>query len=70
MFVLVKQIARSYESEKTLNSDLIRQKDVVAITFDHSNIDYNLLRDNATYVFDTRNVMHRKGLSAENCEVL
>lgn len=43
-----------YDS-KNLTKDKIREKDIVIITTAHTNVDYNLIVDNARLVFDTKN---------------
>ncbi|MEO0139321.1 MAG: nucleotide sugar dehydrogenase [candidate division WOR-3 bacterium] len=37
--------------------------DIVVITTDHDNIDYNLIGEKAEIIVDTRNVMRRKGIN-------
>jgi UDP-N-acetyl-D-glucosamine dehydrogenase len=36
--------------------------DVVMITTDHDNVNYELIAENAEIIVDTRNVIRRKGL--------
>ncbi len=45
-----------------LTPDNIIQYDIVIITTNHSNIDYNLIRDRAKLVIDTRNALKLKGI--------
>jgi UDP-N-acetyl-D-glucosamine dehydrogenase len=44
------------ESLKELAPKVVSSYDLVAITTSHSNVDYQLVIDHATYVFDTKNV--------------
>ena len=42
-----------------LTAETIREADCVIIVTDHSNVDYELVRDNSKGVVDTRNVLGR-----------
>ena len=45
-----------YNSLGNLNSEVLKKFDAVIILTDHSNIDYKLIKDNASIIIDTRNV--------------
>jgi len=53
---IVKVDGNSELKSKKLTEKLLRNSDVVVITTDHSNIDYQFIVDNAKLVVDTRNV--------------
>ena len=53
---IVKVDGNSKLKSKKLTEKLLRNSDVVVITTDHSNIDYQFIVDNAKLVVDTRNV--------------
>lgn len=40
-----------------INEKVIKEVDLVVITTAHTTVDYNLIKQNAQYVFDTKNVM-------------
>ena len=40
-----------------IDSDIISKYDLIMITASHSNIDYNMINDNAKAIFDTKNAM-------------
>jgi UDP-N-acetyl-D-mannosaminuronate dehydrogenase len=45
----------SYMSSEPLTEEALRKKDVVLITTDHSNVDYQWVVDHSNLVIDTRN---------------
>jgi len=47
---------RKKTSLNDLNSDVIKKFDAVIILTDHSNVDYELIKNNANLILDTRNV--------------
>jgi UDP-N-acetyl-D-glucosamine dehydrogenase len=47
---------RKYRSLDDLNSEVLKKFDAVIILTDHSNLDYELIKNNATLIIDTRNV--------------
>ena len=47
---------KTNKSLKKLNSKIIKEFDAVIILTDHSNVDYKLIKDNASIIIDTRNV--------------
>ena len=47
---------RKHKSLDNLNSEVLRKFDAVIILTDHSNIDYELIKNNAALIIDTRNV--------------
>lgn len=50
---------------KKLTSSIVRKSDLVLILTDHSDVDYRLIADNATLIFDTRNAMEHAGIRGE-----
>ncbi len=54
-----------YRSSK-LTASQIKKHDLVLIVTDHGNVDYNLIRDNAAMIFDTRNVYSTKDMKNGN----
>lgn len=60
---------KKYKGEKELTKELIKAADLVMITTAHSNIDYNFVQQNATFIFDTKNVM-KKVANRDNIELL
>ena len=54
-----------------LTEQLIRESDAVVITTAHKkNIDYQMIVENARYIFDSKNVLKKMGISGENIEIL
>ncbi len=47
---------RKFTSVYNINSNILEKFDAVIILTDHSNIDYNLIKYNASIIIDTRNV--------------
>lgn len=47
---------RKYRSLDDLNSEVLKKFDAVIILTDHSNLDYELIKNNAALIIDTRNV--------------
>ena len=47
---------RKFTSVHNINSNILEKFDAVIILTDHSNIDYKLIKDNASLIIDTRNV--------------
>ena len=45
---------------KKLNQKMIKSYDCVIITTDHTNIDYKLIKKNAKFIVDTKNVFKQK----------
>lgn len=56
-FVTSFRLGKERVETHQLTADLISSADLVLITTDHSEIDYNLISQNAKVVFDTRNAM-------------
>ncbi|HIZ30879.1 MAG TPA: nucleotide sugar dehydrogenase [Candidatus Fournierella merdipullorum] len=52
-----------------LTPEVVRQADLVMVTCAHSNVDYNMVQQNASAVFDTKNVM-KNVENRDNIEVL
>ncbi|MGI6360274.1 MAG: nucleotide sugar dehydrogenase [Acholeplasmatales bacterium] len=44
-------------SEKKLNRELLNETDLIIITTDHTDIDYNFIQKNSQFIFDTKNAM-------------
>lgn len=42
---------------KSLNEDLLQEADIVLITTDHSNFDYEMIANHSAVIFDTRNAL-------------
>jgi UDP-N-acetyl-D-glucosamine dehydrogenase len=51
----IKLNGKTLLSEKELNADLINNNDIIVLTTDHSDFDYDMIAKNATVVIDTRN---------------
>ena len=47
---------REYTSVHNINSDMLEKFDAVIILTDHSNIDYELIKNHSSLIIDTRNV--------------
>lgn len=56
------------ESIPALTKEVIEDYDLVVITTNHSDVDYQMVVDNAKYVFDTRYAT--KGIKSDNLELL
>ena len=54
-FLISRKLKKIYKSAK-ITSKSIQKYDCVIIVTDHSNIDYNLIKKNANFIVDTRNV--------------
>ena len=54
---------------KEINSDIVAGYDLVMVTAAHSNVDYQMVQENAKAIFDTKNVM-KNIKNRENIEVL
>ena len=52
-----------------ISPEIIKDYDLVMITTAHSNVDYKMVQENATAVFDTKNVM-KNVENKENVEIL
>lgn len=55
---------------KQLTAAQVRLADIVIITTDHACVDYKMVQQNASIIFDTRNCMRMAGISGENIETL
>ena len=51
---------KKYKSLEKLKGKEIKEKDIVIIITDHTNIDYKMVARNAKIIFDTRNVIKEK----------
>lgn len=54
---------------ETLSAEIIKSFDLVVVTAAHTNVDYQLVSENAIAIFDTKNVM-KKVLKRDNIELL
>ncbi len=58
-----------HHGEKELTKELLNAADVVVITTSHSNVDYDFVQQNSTFIFDTKNAM-KEVKSRDNIELL
>lgn len=64
-----KRNGQAFHSIKEINPEIVASFDLIMVTCAHSNVDYKMVQENATAIFDTKNVM--KDISdRENIEVL
>ena len=54
---------------KEINPEIVKSYDLVMITAAHSNVDYQMVAENAVAIFDTKNAM-KEIVNRENIEVL
>ena len=47
----------AHKGEKELTKELVKSADLVLVTASHSNVDYDFVQQNATFIFDTKNAM-------------
>jgi UDP-N-acetyl-D-glucosamine dehydrogenase len=52
-----------------LNSDSLKQADLVIVTTAHTSVDYNYVQENSQMIFDTKNAL-KKVKNRENIELL
>lgn len=57
-------------SLKEINPEIISGYDIVLITTDHTPVDYQMVVDNAKYVFDTKNATKKVENKKDNIELL
>ncbi|EOS69070.1 nucleotide sugar dehydrogenase [Lachnospiraceae bacterium MD308] len=57
------------EGIQEINPDIIASYDIIVVTAAHTNIDYDMVQQNAKAIFDTKNVMKNIG-NRDNIEVL
>lgn len=60
----------TYEGAKELTEDMVKAADIVIIASAHDNVDYAMVGRYAKAVFDTKNIMRKKGVRGDNIEVL
>lgn len=60
---------KSYTSIPAINPEIIKKYDLVMVTAAHTNVDYQMVQENAEAIFDTKNVM-KNIKNRENIEVL
>lgn len=48
---------KKFQGEKELTKELLNSSDLVVITTSHTNVDYNFVQENSTFIFDTKNAM-------------
>ncbi len=58
-----------HQGEKELTKALLENADIVVVTTAHTNVDYDLVQQNAKAVFDTKNAM-KNVVSRDNVELL
>ena len=64
-----KRNGQVFHSIQEINPEIVASFDLIMVTCAHSNVDYKMVQENATAIFDTKNVM--KDISdRENIEVL
>lgn len=61
---------RQYTGLRALTPQAVKESDLVMITTGHSNVDYDMIFQNAAMIFDTKNIMRNKGFSGDSLEVL
>ena len=49
-----------------LTASLVKKQDLILIVTDHSNVDYDLIKNNASKIFDTRNIFCNKDMENGN----
>lgn len=49
-----------------ISKTLLKKQDVTVIVTDHSNVNYKMIENNSKVVFDTRNILEKKGISGDN----
>ncbi|MFW5677765.1 MAG: UDP binding domain-containing protein, partial [Acetivibrio ethanolgignens] len=54
---------------KEISPEIVKSYDLVMVTTAHTNVDYQMVSDNAVVVFDTKNVM-KQIENRDNIEVL
>lgn len=57
-------------SLKEINPEIIKEYDLVVVTTDHSNVDYQMVADNAKYIFDTKGATRKINNKKDNIELL
>lgn len=60
---------QSYSSIPTLTPETVKDADLIMVTCAHTNVDYQLVQENAKAIFDTKNVM-KDIQERDNIEVL
>ncbi len=58
-----------YHGEKELTKELLNAADLIVITTSHSNVDYDFVQQNSTFIFDTKNAM-KEVKNRDNIELL
>ena len=64
-----KRNGQVFHSIKEINPEIVASFDLIMVTCAHSNVDYKMVQENATAIFDTKNVM-KDIFNRENIEVL
>lgn len=60
---------KKFQGEKELTKELLNSSDLVVITTSHTNVDYDFVQENSTFIFDTKNAM-KEVKNRENIELL
>lgn len=58
-----------HQGEKELKKELLNAADLVVVTASHSNVDYDFVQQNSTFIFDTKNAM-KEVKNRDNIELL
>ena len=58
-----------YQGETELTKELLTSADLVVVTASHTNVDYNFVQANSSFIFDTKNAM-KDVKNRENIELL
>lgn len=58
-----------FKGENELTKEILQSADLVMVTASHTNVDYNFVQQNATFIFDTKNAM-KEVVKRENIELL
>ncbi len=61
---------QAYDTCGPLTPELLKAADLVVITTGHTTVDYAMVQQNATAIFDTKNVMRSRGVTGDNIEIL
>lgn len=57
-------------ASSTLRRDFLKKQDCVVLATDHDVFEYSMIRDNAKFIFDTKNAFANRGLSGKNIVAL
>lgn len=57
------------EGKTKLSKEILNEADLVVVTTNHSNVDYDFIQENTTFIFDTKNAM-KNVKNRDNIELL